>query len=57
MFKNNEIYLIKQSVENEIERIENHIESLSIDDFENNGHNLENDIIDLHNILEKLDNQ
>lgn len=55
MFKNNEMYLIKQSVENEIERIENHIENLSIDDYENNGHNLENDIIDLYNILEKLD--
>lgn len=50
-----QVYLLKESLRNEYYRMYYHLESLSIDDYNNNGYNIENDIREMEDMMLKLD--
>lgn len=49
--RSNQEYLLKEALRNEHYRMSYHLKQLSIDDYENNGHNIESDIRDLENMM------
>lgn len=50
----NQRYLMSEALRNEWNRLNAYLEELSIDDYNRNGHNIENDIRDIEDVMVML---